>query len=106
MKIMFSNTFATSEHSWDLYTLEVNENEGREGEGENEAIEEEENIEVIRTVKTKNSGYDDFGVPNISLENIEIDNIDCVEQEGNKTKKKYLVLRKGKKNQQRGLSQK
>ncbi|KAJ8448916.1 hypothetical protein Cgig2_030772 [Carnegiea gigantea] len=70
IETMFPNMCATSKHPQHLEG-------GGEGEGENEAIEEEENIEVIRTVKTKYSGYDDFG-----LENIEIDNIDCVEQEG------------------------
>ncbi|KAJ8441742.1 hypothetical protein Cgig2_009171 [Carnegiea gigantea] len=68
MEIMFSNTFVTVEHSWDPYALEVNENGGREGEGDDEAVEEEENIEVIRNIRTKDSGYDDCGVPNISLE--------------------------------------
>ncbi|KAJ8429042.1 hypothetical protein Cgig2_034071 [Carnegiea gigantea] len=59
MEIMFSNTFGT-----------VNKNGRREGEGEDEVLEEEENIEVIRTVRTEDSGYNDCGVPNISLENI------------------------------------
>ncbi|KAJ8451423.1 hypothetical protein Cgig2_017814 [Carnegiea gigantea] len=81
MDIIFSNTFAAGEHSWDPYTLEVNESRGMEGEGQDEAVEEEENIEVIRTVRTEDSGYDDCGVPNISLENIKVDNIDSVEQE-------------------------
>ncbi|KAJ8433509.1 hypothetical protein Cgig2_013426 [Carnegiea gigantea] len=103
MEIMFSNTFATGEHSWDLYALEVNENGGRAGEGEDEAVEEEKNIEVIKNVRAEDSGYDDCGVPNICLENMEVDNVDSVEQDCNKTEKN-LVLRKGKKNQQRGLS--
>ncbi|KAJ8422587.1 hypothetical protein Cgig2_014878 [Carnegiea gigantea] len=68
--------------------LEVNENGGREGEREDEAVEEEENVEVIRNVRIKDSGYDDNGVPNISLENTEVDNVDSVEQDGNKKKKK------------------
>ncbi|KAJ8429758.1 hypothetical protein Cgig2_001255 [Carnegiea gigantea] len=87
MAIMFSNTFATREHSWDPYALEVNENGGTEREREDEAVEEEENVEVIRNVRTKDNGYDDCRVPNISLENIEVDNVDFVEQDGNKKKK-------------------
>ena len=87
MEIMFSNTFAIGEHSWDPYTLQVNENGYREGEAEDEAVEEEENIEVTRIVRTEDSGYDDHGVPNISLENIEVENVDSIEQECNKTQK-------------------
>ncbi|KAJ8441402.1 hypothetical protein Cgig2_002361 [Carnegiea gigantea] len=88
MEIMFSNTLATGEHSWDPYALEVNENGGRAEEGEDEAVEEEENIEVIRNVRTEDSEYDDYGVVNISLENIEVDNVDSIEQDGNQKKKK------------------
>ena len=61
MEIMFSNTFATGEYSWDPYALEVNENGGRAAEGEDDAVEEEYNIEVIRNVRTEDSGYDDSG---------------------------------------------
>ncbi|KAJ8425557.1 hypothetical protein Cgig2_027533 [Carnegiea gigantea] len=97
MDIMFSNTFAIGEHSWDLYAPEVNENRGREGQREDEAVEEQENVEVIRNVRTEESGYDDCGVPNISLENIEVDNVDSVEQDGKK-KKKACSSKEGKEN--------
>ncbi|KAJ8424234.1 hypothetical protein Cgig2_007460 [Carnegiea gigantea] len=89
MEIMFSTIFTKGEHSWDSYTLEVNENGGREGEGEDGVVEEEENIEVIRTVRTEDNGYDDCGILNIRLENIEVDNDDSIGQEGNKKKKAY-----------------
>jgi len=59
MDIMFSNTFATAEHSWDSYALEVNENGGKEGEREDKAVKEEKNVEVIRNIKIADSGYDD-----------------------------------------------
>jgi len=87
MEIMFSNKFATGKHSWDPYALEINENEGRQGEGGDEVVEEEENIEVIRNVRTEDSGYDDCRVLDISLENIKVDNIDSIKQDSNKTKK-------------------
>ncbi|KAJ8422984.1 hypothetical protein Cgig2_025009 [Carnegiea gigantea] len=88
---MFCNTFAIGDHSWDPYTIEVNENGVREGEGEYQVVEEEENIEVIRTVRTEDSGYDGCGVPNISLENIEVDNVDSVEQEGMQSRLDRIV---------------
>jgi len=79
MGIRFPDTFATGEHSWDPYALEVHENRGKEGEGEDEAIKEDENIEVIRNVKTEDGGSDGCGVLNIRLENIEVDNINSIE---------------------------
>ncbi|KAJ8440946.1 hypothetical protein Cgig2_020488 [Carnegiea gigantea] len=60
---------------------------GREKEREDEAVEEEKNVEVIRNVRTEDSGYDDYRVPNVSLKNIEVDNVDFVEQDANKKKK-------------------
>ncbi|KAJ8449457.1 hypothetical protein Cgig2_002254 [Carnegiea gigantea] len=95
MEIIFSNTFATGEHSWDPYALEVNENGGRAGEGEDETVEDEENIEVIRNVRTKDSGYDDCGVSNISLENIEVNNVDSIDQDGKEKPTKMIKSKVG-----------
>jgi len=48
-------------------SLEFNVNEYREAEAQDEAIEEEENIKLIRIVTIEDRGHDDHGVPNISL---------------------------------------
>ncbi|KAJ8429709.1 hypothetical protein Cgig2_004884 [Carnegiea gigantea] len=51
MDIMFSNTFATTEHSWDSYALEVNENGGRKGEREDEIVARRKKYLVLRKEK-------------------------------------------------------
>ncbi|KAJ8422790.1 hypothetical protein Cgig2_023449 [Carnegiea gigantea] len=78
MEIMFSNTFTIGEQSWDPYALEVNENRGRKREREDEAGEKEENIEVIRNI---------VDMMTVGFRILEVDNVDSVEQDSNKTKK-------------------
>ncbi|KAJ8444281.1 hypothetical protein Cgig2_029694 [Carnegiea gigantea] len=78
--MMFTNTCATSKHSWDPYTLQVNE--------EGEVVEKKDNIEGVILIKIKYSGHDDYGGTNLSLENIEIETVNVVEQKGKKKQKK------------------
>ena len=76
---MFSKTFATSEHSWDPYTSQVIEGGGQEEAKENREgpiDEEDEDIEH------KNEET------NVSLEDIEVENVIPIEKERNKKEKK------------------
>ena len=79
MEVMFSKTFATGEHSWDPYTSEVIE-EGRQGEAE-------ENRKGPTDEEVQDIEHNDEET-NVSLEDIEVENVFSIEKEHNKKKKK------------------
>ena len=76
---MFSQTFATGEHSWDPYTSEVTEEGGQEEAEENRKGSIDEEVEDI-----EHNNEETY----VSLEDIEVENIFPIEKEHNEKKNK------------------